>query len=642
MPFPAPCSIKQAKEIFKEEELKELKEYIRENVKSINSKLQSFREQKLPEYVRLYKGKPKTAEADFPWPGAANLIIQLIGTFCDELLSRIMAIYTYDPLWTVHISGDNSNQSGEDQKKILEKFLMDEAYDPDSLDLYRVEQAFFNSAIKYGTGIIEFPWEYDVEQEYTYEGGGTEDASEIRKTFKNYVKRDGPHPKLVPLNKFGIDPSIPTLADAEFFYTIETLNYWSLKNLKYRSKLYEEVSDEDYEMMLRSPDRTEREGMQKEVDEALSLESGDSFKGGSEYDIYTCYIIYTIKNKRYALISRYHLKTDKVLFTIFNFYPENKVPVEDVKLAYDDESYFGLGYSQMLRSYQKELSQNSNWRTNNRNFSMMGIFRVDPQSKLSSVLTMYPGVMVPAKEGEIELIKAGADVATNPADDQFIMALAKERAGVDPATGGTGGGLVNNKRGIYSASGTSMVLLQQNNRNNLRMSDMRSAHVRIGIKILNMFSNFGVGQKLERYGNAAPTLKAAFEAYKKGTLGFRLRPTTASNNKELDRQNDILLAGALERHYASSAQMIQALAQPGMPPALAKYYQEVLTAGTMIYRTICGNFNHQDMEKLVPKFTPQQEGVPQSGQPSGVGPAAGFAGGTIPTPGVQSAGAIPQ
>ena len=648
MPFPAPSHVKDAPE-FSKEDLTRLEEFIEENVKSINSKLESFRSSKLPEYVRLYKGKPKSEEANFPWPGAANLIIQLIGTFCDELLSRVMAIYMYDPLWTVHTSGDTSEQTAEDLRKILEKFLMDEAYDPASLDMYRVEQAFFNSAIKYGTGIMEFPWEYDVEQEYQYLSGGDSEEAEVQFKFKDVI---GPHPRLVPLNKFGIDPAISNLADADFFYTIETLSYWQVEDLKNRSALFASVDEKILDELLDSPDRDGKDQMQTELDKELSLGLGNEHKGSREYDFYNCYIKFSVGKRKYSILAKYNHRIKKVLFSIFNFYPGNIFPVEDVKLSNDDESYFGTGYAQMLKAYQKELSQNSNWRTNNRNFAMMGILRVDPGSKLSSVLQMYPGVMVPAREGEIERIQAGADVGYNDAPDQFIMACAKERAGVDPAIGGTGGGLVNNKRGIYSASGTSMVLIQQNNRNNLRMSDMRSAHTRIAIKLMDMYSNFGIGERLRRYGTQAENLKAALSAYASKTLGFRLRPTTASANKELDRQNDILLAGALERHYASSAQMIQALAQPNMPPALAKYYTDVLTAGTAIYRTICGNFNHPDMNKLVPKFDPapqqgaanpqgpQQVGA-ENGQPGGVSAQPGFNPGTIPTGGVQGSAQIP-
>lgn len=648
MPYPAPTLVR-ADEIsgFSASDITDLHEFIRSNVKSINSKLMTFRDQKLPEYVRLYKGIPKEREVDFPWPGAANLVIQLVGTFCDELLSRILgAIYMYDPLFSISLSGDAPSKDGEEMKRVLEKFLMDEAYDPTSLDFYRVEQAFFNSAIKYGTGIMEFPWELDVEKKYVYLTGGSTSADKVSYRFDEYTRRDSPHPRLVPLNKFGIDTRIPVMGDADFFYTIETLNYWQVKQLSEKSALYE-GKEQELSQILSSPDRTEVAQMQRETEDALSLDSSSAGERGStEWDFYNCYIRYRKGSSTYSLFSKYHKKSDTVLYTIYNFYPENITPVEDVKLSYDDEGYFGTGYAQMLRTYQKELSQNSNWRTNNRNFAMLGIFRVDPDSKLSSVLQMYPGVMIPAKDGAVEYFKTGADVGYNNDADSFIMSCAKERAGIDPAIGGTGGGIVNNKRGIYSASGTSMMLIQQNNRNNLRMSDMRSAHVRIAIKLTQMFSNFGIGTKLAKYGDNSEILKKALEAYKSGSLGFRLRPTTASNNKELERQNDILLAGALSRFYAENAQMIQAMAQAGQQmPQLAKYYGDVLLANTALYKTILRNFNHDDVSRLLPEVPQMQQGQGAGGSSAGnqgFNPQMPAAQGPVPLGGFQTSGTIPM
>jgi len=649
MPYQAPVKIKaDGISGFSQEDIDDLYKFIRINVKGIDAKLENFRNSRLPELVRLYKGIPKDKEADFPWPGAANLVIQLIGTFVDELLSRIMgAKYMYDPLWVIQLLGENPEGNAEDMKRILETFLMDEAYDPYALDYYRVDQAFNNSAIKYGTGIMEFPWEYDVEKEYVYVGGGLAEKPKIEYTFKDSVKRDSPHPKLVPLNKFGIDPRVPVLGDAEFYYTIETLSFWQVTDLKAKNSLYNE---EDVAKILGTPDRLEPDQMQREVNEATGTQGESTEHSGAEWDIYNCYIKYRKGSSVYNILAKYHKKSDTVAYAIFNFYPANIHPVEDAKLGYDDENYFGAGYAQMLRSYQKELSQNSNWRTNNRNFAMLGIFRVDPDSKLSSILQMYPGVMIPAKDGAIEQLKQPQDVGYSSEADQFIMSAAQQRAGIDPAIGGTGGGIVNNKRGIYSASGTSMMLIQQNNRNNLRMSDMRSAHVRIAIKLMQMYANIGIGDKLKKYGERAETLKKAFAAYKAGTIGFRLRPTTASNNKELERQNDILLQGALSRFVQENAQIIQALsANPGqIPPALKEFYTDALLGNAALFKDILRNFNRDDTTRLMPDMVSvvQKLQPPEAGNGnaagSGAGPQAGPDQGAIPNGGVQGSGAIPS
>ena len=51
----------------------------------------------------------------------------------------------------------------------------------------------------------------------------------------------------------------------------------------------------------------------------------------------------------------------------------------------------------------------------------------------SSRCLIYFLVCLPARQNEIEYIKAGVDVGYDNGPDQFHMAIAKERTGVDPA-----------------------------------------------------------------------------------------------------------------------------------------------------------------------------------------------------------------
>jgi hypothetical protein len=228
------------------------------------------------------------------------------------------------------------------------------------------------------------------------------------------------------------------------------------------------------------------------------------------------------------------------------------------------------------------------------------LWRIDPECKLGSILDIFPGAGIPARKDEIEWLKPGTDLGYSDSPDQFHMSIAKERTGVDPATGGTGGGIMNPKRGIYSAAGTSMVMMQQNNRNNLRTGDLRSAHVKLGLKFLTMYSHFGIGSKLAKYGTRAESLKKALDAYKAGTLGLRLRPASASMNKELDRQNDILLSDRLDRIYQSQAQVIQALATPGIAPDLHQYYMDMLLATRATGIALLRAFNKDNIDTVLP------------------------------------------
>jgi hypothetical protein len=616
MPFNPPMLLKR--DTFGIEEYEAICEFIQEKIEHLDRRLNTFRTSTLPEYVKLYKGQPKKATADWPWDGASNIVIPLVGTYSDELLARIMGgIWMYDPLWTADLAGDTPSRDGEEQKEVYQKFLQDMAYDPQELDLYRVSNAFNLSACRYGTGVVHFPWEYQKEIEYVYMQGGAE-GSDPQGREQEFVSRDGPHPELVPLNRWGFDPNCPCLENMKFFYHIESLDYWDMKNLRGKSTYYKQ---EDINEMLSSPDASQEDEMEQVFNEYKKIENSSITTGSARWYIHHIVCNWQRQGSTYSLFARYHKRTKKVLFITFNNYPKNLKPYEDAKLAYDEESYLGTGFAEMMKIFQQEISNNVNWRTNNRNYAMLGVWRVSPESKLSSILDFFPGVAVPARENEIELIKSGADIGYSDGPDQFMMACSKERAGIDPAIGGTGGGIVNPKRGIYSAAGTSMTLGQQNNRNSLRTSDMRSAHVKIGTKLGIMYANIGIGDRLKRYGSNAEALKKALDNVVKGDLGLRLRPTSAALNKELERQNDILLSDRLERYYTQQAQIIEAMLNPQAPPQMKEYFAQSIVAGRVMMQALLRNFNKNNVDAYLPQvkqlidqiMNPKQQGAGNAG-----------------------------
>ena len=579
----------------------EMCDFIKDKCAHLDRRLQTFRTEKLPEYVRLYKARPKNKEADWPWPGAANLVIPIIGTACDELLARVVAgKWMYDPLWAATMSGDLPTKDGEEYKQIIQDFLMDMAYDPDELDLYRVEQSADHSAIKYGTGIIYTPYEYETQVEQIYRSGGQDDKSPVVSEEHIFTKRDGPHPELLPLNRFIFDPSVPKLENMKLFGHIDSLDMWAVKDLKQKSPYYQQA---DIDHLLNGPDAVQETEMEREINDQFSIDSSGIDTGAARWYIYMVNFTFVLQGKTYAFRAAYHKRSERVMWITFTNYPKNLIPYQDMKLAYDDESYLGTGFAEMIHMVQKELSNNNNWRTNNRNMAMLGMFRADPECKLGSMLDVFPGVCFPGRKDEIEHFKAGADLGYSDGPDQFHMAIAKERTGVDPSMGGTGGGIVNPKRGIYSAAGTSMVMMQQNNRNNLRTGDMRSAHVKLGLKFLTMYANFGIGEKIKKYGTRAELLTKALDAFKAGTLGLRLRPASAAMNKEMDKQNDILLSDRLDRIYQSQAQIIQAINTPGISPDLKQYYLDMLLATRATGVALLRAFNKDNVETALPNVS---------------------------------------
>lgn len=171
-----------------------------------------------------------------------------------------------------------------------------------------------------------------------------------------------------------------------------------------------------------------------------------------------------------------------------------------------------------------------------------------------------------------------------------------------------------------------MVLTQQNNRNSLRTSDMRSAHVKIGQKIGNMYAVFGIGDRLRRYGSNAEMLKKALDAVASGSLGLRLRPTSAALNKELERQNDILLSDKLQAYYQRQAQVIEAIMNPQCPPPMKDYFVQTLIASRVLMQALIRNFNKSNVDAYLPQVkqllamaAQPQGGAQPPGAPNGAG-----------------------
>jgi hypothetical protein len=578
--------------------------WVEDSTKYWYDRTKRFRDVKLKEYARLYKGYPLTENRDTPWPGASNIEIQVIATNSDQLLARVMSMYLTDPLWTAKAFGDSTSGDFADMASAIEKFLVNMALEPAELDFYRVEEAWFSSTIRNGTGIIKFPWIYHTEQQYVSLAGL--DDSDYKYEKKEIIRIDGPRPENVPLNKFLTDVTQNKLEDSRFKCHIMTVTRKQLEDKK-ALKFYDSAK---LDKIISQPDRSQSEVLQQYLENKQGVQQSSTGELSDEYDIYECWIRYQHNGENLRIFCTHHPKSETRLGAYYNFYPDNMDIFEDAKLAYDDDQYYGYGFAEMLAALQDEIGEMHRQRINAKTLSNTTAFRVNKNSKLHSILQFYPGVLVPADQNEIERLELNNPQADSLDGENLSLALVKERTGIDPATGGTGGGIVNSKRGIYSSQGTFAVLQQQNSRTGLRMSDMRSAHSRAGTKFAKMYAQFGIGKKLRQFGSNADALKKAFEEIRTGKLGISVRASTSSMNKELEKQNDIMLSQTLTGLYQQDAQIIQAMGMQGMPPDLVDYYTKVLLAKQALYKQIVQNFGHDDVARLIPRPALLDKGRP--------------------------------
>jgi hypothetical protein len=576
---------------------KEIETYVWERLDSIIKSTKDLKETKVKKWRRLLKGIPAEEKKSFPWENASNVVIQIIATCRDILQAAVMgSIWGVLPIYTASLIGEwDETEHGEDQRKALEEAMSFWSSEPTELDLMRVENLWFGEAIGFGTSFTKTPYEYLTETQVV---GVTGEGSSVGLNEREFVKKSGPSPEKIPFEDFGVDPSASTLSSADFKYHVKHLKKWDLEERAAKG-IY---TREQVNKIKSQPDRSGKDTVKQQAQQDQGIQTSSN-NVDAEWDIYECWLSYFHNDKKYRLIYSYHFRSRTVLKSIFNFYPENDDPFRMARLGWDDDGIYGLGFAEMLEHYQEEISTGHNQRCDNRTLGNTSVLRVSRISRIDSNFSVYPLATIPGEKDEIEVMNLGAPMPPDIQGESLTISLAERRAGVEIGVSGAGGGQTNPKKGIYSAQGTFAVMQAGNKRNNLRTTDMRYAHIELGRLILKLNAHFGIGDKARIFGNKEPFLRSALQNVKAGRLTFPIRAATESVNKELEKQNLMLLVNVVKQHHMGVAQLLQSITGPQaqmMPDEIKKYLVDMIKAADYLMQDLLAAFNMNDIARLLP------------------------------------------
>lgn len=588
--------------------LEMLKNHLHDRIDAIKDGLQTFHETKLPEWRRAYEGRPLERVRNFPFRNASNLVVPLIGIHADTLQARVMAaIWRTLPVFPVKLYGTYEDAlAAENNRKAWEDWMQFNAMEPEQLDLYRTEEDWIGEICRYGTSVVKICNEKRFMDSWTVTGDGTSDGGVSRETTY-----DGPAPQKLALEDFGIQPSLTKWENADLMYHRVRLQKYQLMDRRYRGV----YAPDQVDKILGNPDRTSVDYVTQQREEDSEIRT--SARGYAEWDIYECWLNWRAPNQSMApkIICWYHPLSNTLLRAIYDFYPDR--PFVLGRLLYRDDSVFGYGLCETLGLLQEEISMIHNGRRDMMTVVNTKVWRVDPTSKLHEGYEIYPSAMLPAVAGEIEPLAQGEPMTTLPIDEEKLtLDLAERRSGVSPPMQGFGAAQ-GTKGGGESAAGTLSMLQEGNNRTNLTISDVRYAHLKIGRIVARQYAFLGLEQRtLDMFGTQSRFIEDAARLVKDGKMGLAVSTSTASVNKEVEKQNDLMLSGVMNQHYQMIGQLIQGITSSVTPPALKDYLMKVVDASDKMMKGILRTFDRDDADVLVPK---PNVSVQNGGQPNGGG-----------------------
>lgn len=573
---------------------------------------------RLPRWRKIYEAIPREKTREFPWHDASNIVVPVVGIHSDTLLAWIMSgIFKTKPLWIVKCLGRHITEEVEPLRKGLETFLEFAGMEPEELDLYRVYEEWIGQTIRYGTCTIKVPWEY--QEESFLVNGDTNTVS--YKDFERRVVYDGPRPEVIPYEDFLIPVSAKRLESADIKVHVRRLQKWELLERRFKQVYDPKKVDE----LLNSPDRTAPLNSDAQQQQDVGAREVPGY-GFAEWDIYECWLVYRFgdddskKSYRTRIRASFHEKTNTLLRCVYDNYPEQ--PFVNSRLFYRDGIFPGIGFCEMLADHQEEISLMHNQRRD-RMTGAFNCFRVNDNSKLHSGYRIGPMTMLPAEKDEIEVMSLMEPGQVSIDEEQLALELAERRSGVRPPIQGAGSGGFN-KKGVYSSQGTLAILQEGNTRTDLNVSDIRYAHSKLGRMLARQYAEFGVDDDTDRFdqfgSETAASIKDALQAIKDKRLSIPIMSSTASINREVEKQNDLMLLDRFDKHYQMITQMMSQVAAPGVPPEVKEYLQKAMKSANELMEIAAEHFGLNEPYRLVPEprnapAPPQQPPQQQQQQP---------------------------
>src|SRR5271165_2362132 len=265
--MPLPVELPLSKH-FPRERLNEIEKYVQERLESLVNSLSDLRERKITKWRRIYQGMPLEPTKSFPWQNASNVVIQLVGSFADQMLAKwLMSIFGIDPLWQVNVNGIwEREEKAEEQRAATQDWLVFSGMAPGYLNLLPKYQAWGSTVIRYGLGAMKLMPERVVEKVAAYED------SAGRVMFQDYVKHDGPVALPLLFEDFLIPLTVSELERSPFTAQRVRMSKFDLELLVH-DKTYDKAVIEE---MLKNPDRQGPDQTERELQMDQGVQSGDS------------------------------------------------------------------------------------------------------------------------------------------------------------------------------------------------------------------------------------------------------------------------------------------------------------------------------------------------------------------------------
>lgn len=580
-------------------------------------------EERWVKYQIGYRAMPDADQKDFPFIGAANLVLPIIATDVDTIFSRLMGImFTPDNFW----SCKPLNEEMVDFAPRLQEFLQ---WAQDSeLGVYQACGDFLLELCKLGTGVVKT--RYTREQKKVYQFRETDQG--VVEQVLTLMLKDHPVVEHVSLFDYLVPATANSTPTSPWASERLSLTYGQVQN-RVRAGIYTGAD------RLSNWHAVEKGGRVVETMQAL-----DGFRPGfgDKFELWETWLDYDIGGigEPQALVATIHLPTNTCLRVDYNPFFNQEKPFSEARYLRQEKRFYGIGLCEMLDQFQDEVSTMHNQRLDNATLANSSMFWALKGQGIRENEPVIPGrwFIVDNKDA-IGVLPMGERYDSTVPYEQLTVGYARSRTGVNDYISAESSTSAN-----YSTATTAVQMLREGSKRfDQILRECRRCWGDVGTKVVELYQQYNQHGKEflamgEKDGEMVHQILQFPMELIRASVGIELTATSAQLNKEVEIRTNQIVMGQLTQYYMQIMQAMSYVVNPEVPPPIQHLAYQMIEGATVLMKQILDNYGKQDIDRLIPDLTAAMQygqqrlnsfqGAVQPGQ--GNAPALARASGILP------------
>lgn len=536
-------------------------------------------------YLLGYRAFPENETKDFPFVGAANLVLPVIATDVDTVFSRMMGIlFASENLWSCKALNDRMVPYAPRLQEFLQWAQNAE------LNIYPALADWLIELCKLGTGILKTRYTRESKRVYQFretDQGTIEQIAQI-------LIRDHPVVNHTSLFNFLLPASALDIQAAP--WCSERLDmYWGQIQNRVAAGIYQTGK-------IQSWWAKDKGARQEEL-----MQQMDAFRPGvgDKITVHESWLDFDISGigEPMAIVATVHLPSMSLLRVDYNPFLNQEKPFSDAKYLRQEKRFYGIGLCEMLDQFQDEISTMHNQRIDNSTLLNSAMFKARKGIGIKQDEPVFPGRWFLLDDlNDVQPMVMGQKYDSTVPNETLSLNYARGRTGVTDYISGAS----DNPSIGYGAATTAIQQLREGTKRfDQVLREARRCLGSVGTQVVELYQQFDQhGKEYQAMGAKDGAIVHQILQFPldliRTSIGVELTATSANLNKEVEIRTNQIIMQMIMQFYQQIMQGVSYMVNPQMPPEIRQLAGEMVQGGTILMRRILDSYGVQDADALVP------------------------------------------